>query len=70
MEKFLRVVGRRVPPPVGVMPSQEAREAMTRLASYLTRAPKGIFRYKSHEEANRDRAKWLVAAMVDKQKNG
>jgi hypothetical protein len=70
MEKFLRVVGRRVPPPPGVAPSPEARAAMTRMAAYLTRAPKGVFRYKSHEQANRDRDQWLVAAIVDKQKNG
>ena len=70
MEKFLRVAGRRVPPPAGVLPSPEARAAMTRMASYLTRAPKGIFRYKSHEEANRDREKWQLAAMIDKQARG
>jgi hypothetical protein len=70
MEKFLRVAGRRAPPPGGVLPSPEARAAMTRMANYLTRAPKGIFRYKSHEEANRDREKWQVAAMVDKRTLG
>ena len=43
---------------------------MTRMANYLTRAPKGIFRYKSHEEANRDREKWQLAAIVDKQARG
>jgi hypothetical protein len=66
MEKFLRVARRRVPPPSGVLPSLEARAAMTRMANYLTCAPKGIFRYKSHEEANRDREKWQVAAIIDK----
>ncbi|HET7544375.1 MAG TPA: hypothetical protein VFK05_31105 [Polyangiaceae bacterium] len=70
MEKFLRVVGRRVQPPVGELPSAEARAAMSGMAKYLTRAPKGIFRYKSHEEANRDREKWQVAAMLDKQARG
>ena len=70
MEKFLRVAGRRAPPPVGVLPSPEARAAMTRMANYLTCAPKGVFRYKSHEEANRDREKWQVAAVVSKQTRG
>ncbi|HKO53376.1 MAG TPA: hypothetical protein VJV79_36960 [Polyangiaceae bacterium] len=70
MEKFLRVAGRRAPPPPGVLPSPEARAAMTQMANYLTRVPKGIFRYKSHEDANRDREKWQVAAMVDKQTHG
>ena len=40
------------------------------MADYLTRAPKGIFRYKSHEEANRDRDEWQVSAMVAKRTNG
>jgi len=70
MEKFLRVAGRRVPPPAGALPSAEARAAMTRMANYLTRAPKGVFRYKSHEEANRDRDEWQLSAMLDKQTRG
>ena len=70
MEDFLRVAGRRVPPPAGVLPSPEARAAMTRMANYFTRAPKGIFRYKSHEEADRDREKWQLAAVIDKQTRG
>ena len=40
---------------------------MTRMANYLTCAPKGIFRYKSHEEANRDRDRWQTEAIVAKQ---
>jgi len=67
MEKFLRVVGRRVVPPVGALPSAEAREAMTQMAQYLTRAPKGVFRYASHDEANRDRERWQLAAILAKQ---
>jgi hypothetical protein len=38
---------------------------MGRMARYRTRAPKGIFIYRSHEEANRDRDRWLVEAMVE-----
>jgi hypothetical protein len=70
MEKFLRVAGRRIQPPAGTLPSVEARAAMTRMANYLTRAPKGIFRYKSHEEANRDREEWQLAAVLEKQARG
>lgn len=70
MEKFLRVAGRRAEPPPGALPGPEARAAMTRMANYLTCAPKGIFRYKNHEEANRDREKWQVAAVVGKQLRG
>jgi hypothetical protein len=70
MEKFLRVVGRRQPGPVGALPSAEARAAMTLMAQYTTRAPKGVFRYKNHEQANRDRDSWQLAAILDKQTSG
>lgn len=70
MEKFLRVVGHRVSPPTGVLPSAAARAAMTRMAQYTTRVPKGVFRYKSHEEANRDRERWLAEAMAQKRPHG
>jgi hypothetical protein len=44
-----------------------AREAMTQMAQYRTRAPKGVFHYRSHEEAHRDRERWLIDAMVARQ---
>jgi hypothetical protein len=59
-----RVVGKRRNPPVGELPSAAARAAMTALAQYRTRAPKGIFFYASHEEMHRDRERWTVEAMV------
>ena len=37
---------------------------MTRMASYRTRAPKGIFIYHSAEEMNADRERWVVDAVV------
>jgi hypothetical protein len=40
---------------------------MTRMAQYRTRAPKGVFHYKSHDDANRDRDRWLTEAIVAKQ---
>jgi hypothetical protein len=70
MEKFLRVVGRRVAPPAGALPSAETRAAMTQMAHYLTRAPKGVFHYASHEEANRDREQWQLAAILAKKLHG
>jgi hypothetical protein len=36
------------------------------MARYRTRAPKGVFHYKSHEEANRDRDRWQTEAIVAK----
>ncbi|HEU4406695.1 MAG TPA: hypothetical protein VFS43_15620 [Polyangiaceae bacterium] len=63
--QVVRVVGRRQSPAPGQPPSPVAREAMGRMARYRTRAPKGIFVSRSHEEANRDRERWLVEAMVE-----
>ena len=40
------------------------RDAMSRNARYVTRAPKGIFIYGSHEEMDADRQRWLIDAMV------
>jgi hypothetical protein len=67
MGQTMRVVGRRSPPPAGEVPSESAREAMAQMAQYRTRAPKGVFHYKSHEDANRDRDRWLTEAVVAKQ---
>jgi hypothetical protein len=67
MGQTMRVVGRRSPPPAGQVPSASAREAMAQMAQYRTRAPKGVFHYKSHEDANRDRDRWLTEAIVAKQ---
>jgi hypothetical protein len=39
---------------------------MAEIARYRTRVPKGIFIYRSHDEANADRDRWLVDAMVAK----
>jgi hypothetical protein len=63
-----RTIGKRVPPPPGALPSPEARAAMTANARYLTRAPKGIFFYKNHDEMTRDRERWTVDALAAKQK--
>jgi hypothetical protein len=59
-----RIVGKRLTPPPGTMPSAEARAAMTANARYVTRAPKGIFFYKSHEEMIQDRERWTIDAVV------
>lgn len=58
-----RVVGRRKNAPPGQPPSPVARQAFDEMARYRTRAPKGVFRYQSHEEANRDRERWTAQAM-------
>lgn len=63
-EVFARVVGRRRSAPIGQPPPAASREALERMAQYRTCAPKGVFVYRSHEEANRDREQWTVDAVV------
>jgi hypothetical protein len=64
-----RTVGRREQAPVGVPPSPQARAALDSLvARRLTRAPKGVFRYASHEEMARDRERWQTEAIVATQR--
>jgi hypothetical protein len=44
------------------------RAAMAANARYVTRAPKGIFRYRNADDMNADRQRWLVDAMVDRRR--
>jgi hypothetical protein len=60
-----RTVGHRQPRD-GRAPSELDRAAMTRLAQYRTRVPKGVFIYYSAQEMNADREQWTVAAMLAK----
>jgi hypothetical protein len=62
-ERFIRVVGKREPPAPGCPPSPQAREAMTRMASYRMEVPKGVFIYASHEAANADWERWRQETM-------
>ncbi len=66
-ETFSRVVGKRTRPPLGIPPSKAARDALAQMARYETRAPKGVYRYRSHEEANADMERWRVDLMVSRQ---
>jgi hypothetical protein len=68
--EFARIVGRRATPAAGSPPSEAARAAMTAMARYRTRVPKGVFIYRSHDEANRDRDRWIVDAMVEARRVG
>ena len=40
---------------------------MDAMLKYRTRAPKGVFSYRNHEEMTRDRERWTVDAIVAKQ---
>jgi len=50
----------------GEVPDAATRAALAQMAQYRTRAPKGVFFYRSHEEMERDRLRWTVAAVTDK----
>ncbi|WP_437633172.1 hypothetical protein [Sorangium sp. So ce854] len=69
-EVFLRVVGRRSRPPLGEPPSDESQQAQASLLRYRTRAPKGIFIYRNHEEMEADRLRWTVEAMIERAQHG
>jgi hypothetical protein len=58
-------VGRRRARDAG-MPDARVRALMAQMARYRTRAPKGVFVYRSHEEMEADRVRWLVQAMIEK----
>ncbi|HVL34594.1 MAG TPA: hypothetical protein VM489_02890 [Burkholderiales bacterium] len=64
-QPLARVVGRRIPEPVGVPPSARTRAAMDALGRFASRAPKGVFRYASHEEMRQDRERWTAEAMAE-----
>lgn len=67
-QPIARTVGRRTQASVGSPPSREVRDAMDALARRLTRAPKGVFRYASHDEMARDRERWDTEAIVHAQR--
>jgi hypothetical protein len=62
-----RIVGRRQPRDGRALTPAD-RAAMTRMAQYRTRAPKGVFIYYSAEEMESDRLRWTVDAMIEKQR--
>jgi hypothetical protein len=66
-QPIARTVGRRTQAPAGAPPSREARAAMDSLANRLTRAPKGVLRYASHEIAH-ERERWETEAIVARQR--
>jgi hypothetical protein len=62
-----RIIGRRRPRDIGEPgpPTDQEQAWLLSFANRRTRVPKGIFRYRTHEEANADWERWnaeLVAA--------
>lgn len=68
-QPIARIVGRRKQAPVGVPPSAAVRAALDTLANRLTRAPKGVFHYATHDDMQLDRERWQVQAVVDTQRS-
>lgn len=64
-QPIIRTVGRRQMREGQPLTAAD-REAMTRMAQYLIRAPKGIFRYRSQAAMEADRLRWTVDAVVAK----
>ena len=58
-----RTVGRRQPRRLQPLTAAD-RAAMTCMAQYTTRTPKGVFRYRSAAEMDADRLRWTVAAVA------
>jgi len=69
-ELFIRVVGHRTAPPLGLPPPAASRQALAEMARYRTRAPKGVFLYTNHDEMEADRLRWTVEAMVARARGG
>jgi hypothetical protein len=62
-----RTVGRRLPRPEGVLRSPTAEEEVwvERMhAGRPTGVPRGVFRYRSHEEANADWERWHAGVLT------
>ena len=67
MEK--RIIGHRKPRGMGGLgpPTYQEQAWLSGFANRRTRVPKGVFRYRTHEEANADWDRWnaeLVAETV------
>jgi hypothetical protein len=62
-----RTVGKRIARDGRELDASD-RAAMARMAQYRTRAPKGVFRYDSHDQMQADWLAWQVAAVVARQR--
>jgi hypothetical protein len=62
----MRVVGKRSSPAFGLRgPTAAEIEASVQNARFAPRVvPKGIYRYRSHEEANADMDRWIAEGMA------
>ena len=66
VSEFSKVMGRRQTPVLGALraPSAQERAWMERVARSRTRVPKGVYRYRSHQEANADWEHWQADGLT------
>ena len=66
MSEFSKIIGQRQQPVLGALraPSTDERAWVARMAPAQTRVPKGIFRYRSLQEANADWERWQTDAIT------
>jgi hypothetical protein len=67
-QPIIRSVGERSLPPLGVPPGPEARAAWNAMAAYRTRVPKGVYRYRSHAEMQRDSDEWNARGLMERER--
>lgn len=66
----MKTIGKRTPPPLGadngqgISQTSEFTRTLLSLSGGRILAPKGVFRYKSHEEANAHQAEWIAKTMA------
>ena len=66
MSEFSRIIGHRQTPLLGTLraPSAVERAWVARMAPAQTRVPKGVFRYRSVQEASADWERWQADALT------
>jgi len=72
-QPIARTVGRRLPPRLELRPSAELLRAAAAVNEPLARllpggrtpVPKGVYRYRTLDEAERDMQRWLAQAMAE-----
>jgi hypothetical protein len=66
MSEFSRIVGQRQTHLLGTLraPTADERAWVARMAPAQTRVPKGVFRYRSLQEASADWERWKADAIT------
>ena len=67
LAEFQRIIGRRRQRPIGELrpPTAEERAWVRAMASRRSRVPKGVFRYRTMDEANADWERWHVEQVTE-----